>query len=99
MPLTTQSAPRPILHGRFAEAAIGGVVVANCFEREVEVETETADVTAFGDVWKFNAPLASGWTFLAKQYVIPPSASHTINTLYYSAAVPSQFTDAGYSSS
>ena len=97
--LVTQASPRAVLHGRYAEAAIGGTLVALLYEWEVEVETDTVDVTGHGDFWKFNTAIASGWTFRAKQYVIPASASHTINLLYSPSAVPAQFTVAGYSGS
>jgi len=99
MALTTQAAPRAVLHGRYAEAALGGTLIVLLFDWEVEVETDTVDVTAHADVWKFNTAIASQWTFRAKQYVIPASASHTINALYSSSAVPAQFTVAGYSGS
>src|SRR5881396_379818 len=97
MPLTTQSAPRIPLRGRYAEAALGGVVIGYLFEWEVEVQTDTVDVTAHGDVWKFNTAVASEWTFRAKNYVPLASAAHNINNLYTSTTVPPQVTVAGYS--
>lgn len=99
MALTTQSAPRSVLNGRFAECAIGGTVVGLCFEWTVKVTTPTADVTAHGDVWEFNAALPSRWEFTAKEYVPVATAAHIMNTLYTSSAVPVQITVAGYSGS
>lgn len=97
MSLSTQASPRQVLRGRYAEAAVGGVLIGFLTEWEVEVETDTADVTGFGDYWKFNAPLASQWTFRAKNYVPVGSTAHDINALYTSSNVPAQVTVAGYS--
>lgn len=95
MPISSLSATRAVLNGRFAECAVGGVLVGFCFEWTVKFTTPTADVTAHGDVWEFNAPLPSSWVFTAKQYV-PMDTGHSPNALYSSAALPAQFTVAGY---
>jgi hypothetical protein len=97
MSISTLSAQRAVLDGRFAEAAVGGVVIGFLTDWEVKVTTKTADTTAHGDAWEYNQPLVSGWTFSAKQYMPVASASHTINALYSSGAVPAQVTIAGYS--
>lgn len=97
MPLSTLSAGRGILNGRFAEAAIGGVLIGFLFEWSVDISTDTADTTAHGDVWQYNKPLDSGWTFKAKEYVPVATDTHILNTLYTTATVPVQVTVAGYS--
>lgn len=99
MALTTQSAPRSALVGRYAEASLGGTLIALLFDWEVTYETDTADATAHGDFWKVTLPLDSGWTFRARGYVVPASAAHYGNQLYTSSAVPANVTVAGYSGS
>lgn len=97
MPISSLSAPRGILNGRFAEAAVGNVLIGFLTDWSVKVNTDIADTTAHGDAWQYNAALDSGWTFTAKQFVPVASASHTINALYSTGAVPAQVTVAGYS--
>lgn len=78
-------AVRSVLNGRYAEASVGGVLIALLTEWEVIVTTDDADTTAHGDYWQQHAVLDSGWTFRAKGYVVPGSAAHYINSLYSSA--------------
>jgi len=95
--MASPTSARSVLHGDFAEASIGGTLIALLTEWEVTVDTDTADVTAHGDEWKFNVALDSGWTFRAKGHVVPASASHYMNALYTSSAVPANITVAGFS--
>lgn len=95
MPVPTT--PRSVLNGRYAEASVGGVLLALLFDWEITVDTDTADVTAHGDVWKFKVPLDSGWKFRAKGYVVPASAAHYINSQWSSGAVPANVTIAAFS--
>lgn len=97
--MASDTSARNVLHGDFAEASVGGVLIALLTEWEVTVDTDTADVTAHGDEWKFNVALDSGWTFRAKGHVVPGSASHYLNSLYASTAVPPNVVVAGYSGS
>jgi hypothetical protein len=99
MSLTSLSAARSVLHGRYAEASLGGTLIALLKDWEVTVETDVVDVTAHSDVWKVFDALDSGWTFRAKSYVVPASAAHIINQLYSSGALPPAITVAGYSGS
>lgn len=99
MPLSTQSAPRSALVGRYAEASLSGTLIALLFDWEVTIETDTVDATAHGDFWKVNLALDSGWTFRARGYVVPGSASHYLNSLWNSSAIPANVTVAGYSGS
>ncbi len=99
MALSTQSAPRSALVGRYAECSLGGTLVALCFEWECTYETDTVEATAHGDYWKVTLALVSGWTFRARGYVVPASANHYLNVLWSSGAIPANFTVAGYSGS
>jgi len=99
MALSTQSAVRGVLNGRYAEAAVGGTLIGFLFEWTVKFSTRTADVTAHGDFWEYNAAMQTGWVFTAKQFVPIASTAHSPNALYTSGAVPAQFTVAGYSGS
>lgn len=90
-------AARSILNGRYAEASVGGTLIALLTEWEVTVDTDLADTTAHGDVWKQQAVLDSGWTFRAKGYVVPGSTGHRINSLYSSGSIPPAVTVAGFS--
>lgn len=99
MPLSTQSSPRSALVGRFAEASLGGTLIALLFDWEVTYETETADATAHGDYWKVTLAMESGWTFRARGYVTPASAAHYGNSMWSSSAIPANVTVAGYSGS
>jgi hypothetical protein len=92
-------AVRNALVGRYAEASLGGVLIALLTEWEVTYSHDTADGTAHGDVWKHNYPLDSGWTFRAKGFVVPGSASHYLNALWSSGSAVAYFTVAGYSGS
>lgn len=95
--MASPTSSRDVLHGDFAEASVGGVLIALLTEWEVTVDTDTADITAHGDEWKYNAALDSGWTFRAKGHVVPASASHYLNSLYSSSAVPANVVVAGFS--
>jgi hypothetical protein len=97
MPLSTQSAPRSALMGRYAECSLGGSVVVLCFDWEVTFETETADATAHGDYWKVTLAMESGWTFRARGYVTPASTAHYGNSMWSSSAIPANVTVAGFS--
>lgn len=90
-------APRSVLNGRYAEASLGGVLIALLFDWEAQVETDTADTTAHNDKWKHFVPLDSGWTFRARGYIIPGSAAHYINSLWAANAQPGYVTVAGFS--
>lgn len=93
------NSPRAVLDGHFAEASIGGTLIALLFEWEATIDTDTTDLTAHGDVWKVTAALDSGWRFRARGYVVPASVNTKINDLYTSGALPVTITVAGYSGS
>jgi hypothetical protein len=95
--MSVPTSARSVLNGRYAEASVGGVLIALLYEWEVTVDTDSADVTAHGDPWKYKVALDSGWTFRAKSYVVPASAAHIINSLYSSGAVPPNVVVAGFS--
>lgn len=97
--MASPTSGRSVLVGRYAEASVGGTLIALLTDWEATIETDTADVTAHGDVWQFNAPLPSRWTFRAKAFVVPGSAAHYLNALWASGALPSQVTVAGFSGS
>lgn len=92
--------PVPVnrLIGRYAEASIGGVLIALLFDWEVTVEHDTEDVTAHGDHWQQHVPLDAGWRFRCRGYVVPGSAAHYINTAF-GAGPQASFALAGYSGS
>lgn len=90
-------AARSVLNGRYAEASLGGTLIALLTEWEVNVTTDDTDTTAHGDVWQQHAVLDSGWTFRAKGYVVPGSTATLINQLYTSGSIPSGVTVAGFS--
>jgi hypothetical protein len=79
-------AVRSVLNGRYAEASVAGVVLALLFDWEVTVETDTADATAHGDLWKLPLALDSGWRLRCRGYVVPASANHYINQMYVPGA-------------
>jgi hypothetical protein len=80
--------PAPVarLDGRYAEASLGGTLIAVLTEWEVTVETDTADATAHGDMWQFPLPLDSGWRVRCRGWIVPGSAAHYINAYYPSGA-------------
>lgn len=90
-------AVRNVLVGRYAEASVGGVLIALLFDWEVTYEGNTAETTAHGDIWKTFTPLASGWTFRAKGYVVPASVNHYPKQLFQAATLPAAVTVAGFS--
>jgi hypothetical protein len=92
-------AARSVLNGRYAEASVGGVLIALLFEWSVDVETTTVDLTAHGDTWKYIIPIVAGWTFKAKGYVVPASTGHQINALWSSGGPTANVTVAGFSGS
>ncbi len=99
MSLSTLSAPRAALVGRYAEASLAGTLVVLLFDWEVTYETDTVDATAHGDIWKVTLAMQSGWTFRARGYVTPASAAHYGNAMWSSGAIVANFTVAGYSGS
>ena len=96
MPISSLSAARAIQNGRYAEAAVGGVLIAFLTEWDVKVNTDTADTTAHGDGWQYNQALDSGWVFSAKQWVPALSVNHTINLLYSSSGIPARRSSARF---
>jgi hypothetical protein len=66
--------------GRYAEAKIAGVVIAQCFDWELTLDAEHEDVTAHGDEWTTLAPLRQDWTFRARAYIL-------VNTGTFAAGV------------
>lgn len=90
-------AARSVLNGRYAEASVGGVLIAFLYDWEVVVDTDTADVTAHGDFWQYHVPLDSGWTFRFKAYVVPASSAHYLNQFWSNNAVPPNVAVAGFS--
>src|SRR5690348_9776409 len=95
-------AVRSALIGRYAEAAVGGVLIALLTEWEVTVEQKIIELTAHGDYWEYQVPTVAGWTFRAKGHVVPGSANHYINSLWAANALPGTsgyVTITGYSGS
>lgn len=92
-------AQRTVLNGRFAEASLGGTLIALLTDWEWKVATDIIDLSAHGDVWKRKKPKISDWTFNAKSFVVLASAAHLINQLYSSGSLPALVTVAGYSGS
>jgi hypothetical protein len=92
-------ATRSVLVGRYAEASVGGLLIALLFDWKVEVTGKTIDLPAHGDKWDYVVPLQSGWTFTAKGYMVPGSSAHYINALWSSASLPAYFIVAGFSGS
>ena len=90
-------AVRSVLVGRYAEASVGGVLIALLTYWKVEYSTKAIDTTAHGDTWERNIGGRSSWTFTAKGYIVPGSASHYLNQLWSSGAAPVAFTVAGFS--
>lgn len=90
-------AQRSVLNGRYAEASLGGVLIALLYDWEATVEGKVADATAHGDSWEYKLPLQSTWKFRAKGYVVPASASHYIKTLWAANTLTVLFTVAGFS--
>jgi hypothetical protein len=91
-------APRAVLNGRYAEAAVGGTLIALLFDWEITVETDTVESVAHGELWKKPLALDSGWRFRARGYVVPASTAHYINAYYVSGA-GSLYTVTAYSGS
>src|SRR5947207_15317968 len=89
--------PRSVLVGRYAEASTGGVVFALLFDWELTVETDTADATAHGDVWKIAIGLDTNWRLRARGYVVPASTAHYINQHWATGQPSTTFTVACYS--
>lgn len=90
-------AVRNALVGRYAEASVGGVVIALLTEWEVTYTHDTADGTAHGDFWKHNYPLDSQWTFRARGFVTPGSANHYLNALWTANTAAAYVVVAGFS--
>jgi len=87
-------AARSALVGRYAEAAIdpadgaSPALIVLLFDWSVEVNQKVVELTAHGDYWEYQVPTVAGWTFRAKGYVVPASASHYINNIWASGALP-----------
>lgn len=92
-------AARSVLVGRYAEASVGGVLIALLFDWEVTVEGKTADLTAHGDFWQYIVPLPSRWRFRSKGYIVPGSVNHYVHALWQASAFPAYVTIAGWSGS
>ena len=76
--------------GRYAEASIGGVVIAQLYDWEVSIEADYEDVTAHGDEWEVVVPLKQRWTFRARQYCLLNVA--TSLTAFTTSAEPAGMT-------
>lgn len=92
-------AVRSVLNGRYAEASIGGVLIALLTNWKVKYSTKAIETTAHGDIWERNIAGRASWTFTAKGFVVPGSAAHYLNALWSSGAAPVAFTVAGFSGS
>lgn len=90
-------AARSALHGRYAEAAIGGVLIVYLTEWEVSANNDVEDITAHGDSFKRFTSLDADWTFRAQGHVVPASAAHYINTYFVNNNFQGEFTLRGYS--
>lgn len=92
-------AQRSVLIGRYAEASVGGTLIALLFDWKVTYEGRTVDLTAHGDKWDYIVPLPSSWTFTAKGYIVPASVNHYPKQLWTAASLPAYVTVAGFSGS
>lgn len=92
-------AGRSALIGRYAEASIGGVLIALLFDWKVTYHTQTVDLPAGGDIGEYPVPIRTGWTFTAKAYVVPASVTHLLEQLWHANSLPGQITIAGFSGS
>src|SRR5437867_2637031 len=99
MPLSSLSAPRNYLNGRFAECAIGGVLLGVCFDWSVDLEYGTTSPVAFGDLWETPTVLTGRWRARAKGFVVSGSVNHYLKALFAQHALISGITFAGYSGS
>ena len=90
-------AVRSALVGRYAEASIGGVLIALLTDWTVEYSTRAIETTAHGDIWERNISGRASWTFTAKGFVVPGSTAHYLNVLWASGSAPAAVTVAGFS--
>ncbi len=91
-------AARAVLNGRYAEASIGGTLLALLFDWSVEVHTDHHPAEGYGDVWKYPIPVVSGWTCVAKGYVVPNFPPQYIKSLWKAGGQQLYFDFVGYAS-
>jgi hypothetical protein len=90
---------RSALVGRYAEASLGGTLIALLFDWKVTFTGKTVDLTAHLDTWEYIVPLPSGWNFTARGYIVPASVNHYLHTLWSKTVLPVYVTVAGFSGS
>jgi hypothetical protein len=89
-------AQRSILIGRYAEASIGGTLLALLFDWKVSLHTAKIEAEGYGDVWAYPVPTVSGWTFTAKGYVVPGYPAQYLKSLWKSSGQQVYFTVQGW---
>jgi hypothetical protein len=92
-------AGRAVLNGRYAEASVGGILIALLFDWKVTVSGKVIELPIGGDTWDYLAPLRSGWTFSAKGYMVPGSANHYVKALWAANTTTPYFVIEGFSGS
>src|SRR6266851_6921081 len=89
---------RSVLLGRYAEASVGGVLIALLFDWKIHYKTDKIDSTGHSDLWRRHLPTVSEWEFTSKGYIIPGSANH-YGRLWSAGSTLSILTVTGYSGS
>lgn len=92
-------AARQVLNGRYAEAAIGGVLLALLTDWEVHFKTEEVDFAGPGDYWAYRQPFVTDWYFTAKGWASPNASPQYINSLWQTTGPQAQFQVRGYAGS
>ena len=86
---------RGLVVGRFAVCTIGGSIVVNIYDWEVNINFDFADATAHGDFWKQKVFLDGDWTARGRGYLAATSV--TVISALTSSQQPTQVTFRGFS--
>jgi len=92
----TSPTARNFLNGRYAECAIGGVVLVFLFNFRIRMNADYANLTAAGDRWKVNVFLDADWTAEARGYIAPAAVTSYLSASM-TAGIPQPLTFTAYS--
>jgi hypothetical protein len=87
------------LHGHFAIVRVGGALVANLRDWELNYETSTVDSSAYGDFWEVPVPVRSSWRLRASAYVTPNQAATLLSSNWNGDAAHPSFLIEAFSGS
>src|SRR4051812_715173 len=92
-------AQRNVMQGRYAEAAIGGVLLALLTDWSLRLRTDTQDITGHGDIWRYTVPVVTGWTFTASGFIVPGFPPQYLKSLWRTGGTIQYFQVRGYDKS